>query len=243
VRCKDIHTAFRSESAHRFGPPINASEYADEFMGDDPKSAVKKLSARILTEMRRLTVTAPDWQTWDRATMARQLLWRFDTDIPLPQFRSLFQRCASGPFCLRNAVFTQVHSLVEHFADDKTPNGLKRVLTELTQALKEANLTSSSLGPTTLPRDLDPSKQVPLPSRLSTLFTLVKSTLSSLVRLPFFAIPLAVHLPVYCAGKLVIPLVNPSEPESFAQNKIVFGLLLLALTVRRQINVAHTGSE
>ena len=51
-----------------------------------------------------------------------------------------------------------------------------------------------------------------------------------MIRLPFFVVPLATHFPLYVVGKLTLRLINSDEPESFAQNKIVFGLLLALLT-------------
>jgi hypothetical protein len=70
-----------------------------------------------------------------------------------------------------------------------------------------------------------------LPNRVSTLFALFKASLRSLVRLPFFFFPLIVHSPIYLAGKLAFYVINSEEAETFAQNKIVVGLLLLAFVI------------
>ena len=50
--------------------------------------------------------------------------------------------------------------------------------------------------------------------------------MASLVRLPFFFIPLIVHLPAYAMSRLGARLVQDEE-ETQAQYKIIFGLLLL----------------
>ncbi len=57
---------------------------------------------------------------------------------------------------------------------------------------------------------------------------LVAESLSMLVRLPLFIVPLLVHAPVYFVGRLGAKLVEDEE-ETQAQNKVVFGLLLLIL--------------
>jgi cobalamin biosynthesis protein CobD/CbiB len=79
-----------------------------------------------------------------------------------------------------------------------------------------------------LPRTLDPNTQTPLPSRLFTLLILIRDTFSILLRLPFFAFPLLMYLPVYFMGRLGARLVDDEE-ETQAQNKLVFGLLSMFL--------------
>lgn len=79
-----------------------------------------------------------------------------------------------------------------------------------------------------LPDTLDPYRPVPLPSRLFTLLILLRDSLSCLVRLPLFIFPLMIHLPAYVMARLGARLVE-DEKETQAQNKILFGLLLLVL--------------
>ena len=62
-------------------------------------------------------------------------------------------------------------------------------------------MTNSVLSSLPLPATLDPHRPVSLPSRLRTLFILIRDTLSSLVRLPFFVLPLAIHLPAYVLAR------------------------------------------
>ena len=107
--------------------------------------------------------------------------------------------------------------------------GVKAELLRLHDSLKELSLSNQALGNVPLARDLDPAKDVALPTRLGTLWNLIKDTIASAVRLPFFVLPLALHTPAYLAAKLTVRLVNPVEEESFAQNKIVIGLGLLVI--------------
>ena len=89
-------------------------------------------------------------------------------------------------------------------------------------------MTNSVLSSLPLPATLDPHRPVSLPSRLRTLSILIRDTLSSLVRLPFFVLPLAIHLPAYVLARYGARLVEDEE-ETQAQNKIVFGLLFLLM--------------
>ncbi|ETW82495.1 hypothetical protein HETIRDRAFT_458415 [Heterobasidion irregulare TC 32-1] len=73
-------------------------------------------------------------------------------------------------------------------------------------------LTNSVLSALPLPDTLDPYRPVPLPS----------------LRLPLFIFPLMIHLPAYVMARLGARLVEDEE-ETQAQNKILFGLLLLVL--------------
>jgi glycerol-3-phosphate O-acyltransferase/dihydroxyacetone phosphate acyltransferase len=122
-------------------------------------------------------------------------------------------------------------SLVDLFSTtDATPNfpSVKRHLLEYYSLLQSTQLTNSVLSALPLPRMLDPGHPIPLPSRLLTLSILVRDSMSALARLPFFLLPLVVHAPVYVMCRLGAQLVEDEE-ETQAQNKIVFGLLLLLM--------------
>jgi glycerol-3-phosphate O-acyltransferase / dihydroxyacetone phosphate acyltransferase len=147
--------------------------------------------------------------------MARHLLFADDRDIRLSNFRDVSQ------------------TLVDLFSPSSPscPTELKQLLLRHNALLHLHSLSSSSLGPVPLPPSLDPTASVPLPNRVSTLFGLLKASARSLAHLPFFVFPLAVHTPIYLAGKLASYASNIDEQESFAQNKIVVGLVVLALVV------------
>lgn len=105
---------------------------------------------------------------------------------------------------------------------------VRRRLLEYYSLLKSCKVTHATLTDLPLPRNLSPHVVVPLPSRLRTLVLLIRDTIAVLVRLPFFAFPLLVHMPAYAAAKWAGHLVEHEE-ETMAQNKIVFGLVLLLL--------------
>ena len=121
--------------------------------------------------------------------------------------------------------------LVDLFSsDDAVPNfrAVRRSLLEYYSLLQSAQLTNSVLSSLPLPRTLDPSQPVTLPSRLLTLLILIRDSLASLIRLPFFFLPLVVHLPAYIVARLGARLAIDEE-ETQAQNKVLFGMFLLML--------------
>jgi glycerol-3-phosphate O-acyltransferase / dihydroxyacetone phosphate acyltransferase len=63
---------------------------------------------------------------------------------------------------------------------------------------------------------------------LYTVISLFSSSLLYVVHLPFFIVPLIVHAPVYMMARYGAKLVEDEE-ETQAQNKVVFGLLLVLL--------------
>jgi len=105
---------------------------------------------------------------------------------------------------------------------------VRRTLLEYYSLLQSTHLTDSVLSALPLPRTLDPRIPTPLPSRLYTLFILLRDSASALSRLPFFLFPLIVHAPVYVMGRLGASLVEDEE-ETQAQNKVAFGLLSLTM--------------
>lgn len=122
-------------------------------------------------------------------------------------------------------------SLVDLFSTTGvTPNfnSVKRNLLEYYSLLQTTELTNSVLSSLPLPRTLDPDHPTPLPGRIRTLVFLVRDSMSSLARLPFFVFPLIVHMPIYIMGRLGAQLVEHEE-ETQAQNKVVIGLLFLLM--------------
>jgi hypothetical protein len=88
--------------------------------------------------------------------------------------------------------------------------------------LNSARLDNAVLSQLPLPRILDPNVPAPIPSRLRTVWVLVLDTIASLLRLPFFLLPLLVHIPAYLAGRMGARLVEDEE-ETQAQNKVRYG--------------------
>ena len=113
---------------------------------------------------------------------------------------------------------------------EATPNitQVRNSLLSYYSLLESSKLTNDTLSALPLPQTLDPRRNVTLPSRLFTMSVLLRDTLGVLVRLPFFVLPLMVHLPIYIGSKLAARLAEDEE-ETQAQNKVVLGLLLLMM--------------
>lgn len=107
----------------------------------------------------------------------------------------------------------------------------RAVLIEYESVLRSNGFTNASLNALPLPRILDPRTPAAPPARLRTLWALIKTTLTAVLLLPFFLLPLLAHLPVYAIGKSTQLYLNSVEAEAFAQNKIVFSLLALIFAV------------
>ncbi|KAK4053595.1 hypothetical protein OIO90_003834 [Microbotryomycetes sp. JL221] len=201
-------TKYRSSAIMQFGPPIHVGPYLDEFE-KEPKSAVKRLTRDIATQLTKLTINAPDWDSLHAATMARKMLWIDEQTIPLTNYRDIMQ------------------TLVNMFAtapSNRKVSQLRDILLSYKTSLETTSLTHSSLSGVPLPSTLDPDVPHPLPTRFKILSGLIWSTLASLSILPFFVVPLAVHLPVYLVGSYSLKISDVDE--DIAQNKISLGLIL-----------------
>ncbi|KZT04264.1 glycerol-3-phosphate-acyltransferase [Laetiporus sulphureus 93-53] len=209
-------TKYRSNAIMEFGPPMSIDPYLEQFMSIEegaPRSAVKRLTAALEQKLIETTVNAPDWDTLYAARMARDLLWDNEKSINLDEFVIISQ------------------TLVDLFSTpDLVPNftAIRRHLLTYYSLLQSTHLTNSVLSSLPLPETLDPHRTIPLPSRLFTLTLLIRDTLALLVRLPFFLGPLLLHSPAYLFARFGARLAEDEE-ETQAQNKVVFGLLLLLL--------------
>ncbi|THH14024.1 hypothetical protein EW146_g6264 [Bondarzewia mesenterica] len=207
---------YRSRDGVNLDVPIALDPYMDQFLSTEEganRAAVKRLTRAIEVQLVELTINAPDWDTLYAARMARDLLWEDENSLNRDEFVQISQ------------------TLVDLFSTpDATPNfnSVKRRLLEYYSLLQSTQLTNSVLSALPLPDTLDPHRPVPLPSRLFTLLILIRDSIACLVRLPFFLFPLIIHMPAYVMGRLGARLVEHEE-ETQAQNKILFGLLLLSL--------------
>ncbi|EJD41912.1 acyltransferase [Auricularia subglabra TFB-10046 SS5] len=205
---------YRSSIIVEFGKPIELSALEAEFLSGEEGSgrrAVKKLTQEIEHRLVDMSINAPDWETLFAARTARDLLWGSERAIKLPDFVPVSQ------------------TLVDLFATPNLPGppSLRSKLLVYHSLLRATKLTNADLSSLPLPRELNPSQHnVPLPSRLSTLSLLLRDTVACGIRLPFFLLPLMVHAPAYYMARFGASLV-PDEEETQAQNKVVFGLLLL----------------
>ena len=122
------------------------------------------------------------------------------------------------------------YSLVDLFTTRLEPiDRVKTLLVTYHKLLISSRLSNEALTDLPLPQTLDPTRKASLPSRFSTLSMLIKDSITCLIRLPFFFIPMLVHLPVYMFGILGARLVE-DELETQAQMKIALGLVLSFLT-------------
>ncbi|GAA6018836.1 hypothetical protein JCM11491_006880 [Sporobolomyces phaffii] len=200
-------TKYRSSAVMEFGRKISVEPYMEEFF-IDPKAAVKKLTAKISEELIKVTVNAPDWESRNAATMARKILWPDDRKLPLIHLRQVDQ------------------SLIDLFASPTTSPALrrlKRLLNAYRDTLQASSLSHLSLSSLPLPATLDPSVPHPLPTRARVLSSILLSTLACLFRLPFFLLPLIVHLPIYLFTRYAS---SGALEEDQAQNKVAVGLVL-----------------
>jgi glycerol-3-phosphate O-acyltransferase / dihydroxyacetone phosphate acyltransferase len=119
------------------------------------------------------------------------------------------------------------YSLSDLFASSGESNdleSLKQLLVTYSNLLVTAKLTNHVLSDVPLPATLDPSRPTALPTRFSTLWLLIRDTIACLIRLPFFFLPMIVHLPLYGMARLGADIVK-EELETQAQMKIAFGVI------------------
>ncbi|KZV60113.1 hypothetical protein PENSPDRAFT_760185 [Peniophora sp. CONT] len=207
---------YRSSVIVHYGDPISMEPYMKQYLSTEegqPRLAAKRLTQKIEAELVEKTLNAPDWDTLYAARMARDLLWPDESSLALEHYVPVSQ------------------TLVDLFSTPDPTTDFKHVkhaLLEYYALLQSTHLTNAVLASLPLPKTLDPSRPVPLPGRLKTVLVLLRDTLSSLVLLPFFVLPLCIHAPAYVMGRLGARLVEDEE-ETQAQNKVIFGLLCVLL--------------
>ncbi|WRT70150.1 uncharacterized protein IL334_007144 [Kwoniella shivajii] len=201
---------YRSRVVVHYGEPISMESFESQFLSEkegEARLAVKRLTWTIDVELKKRTVNAPDWDTAFAAQMARELLWIREDDLSLQDYVQVSQ------------------TLVDLFT---TPNeniqSLKPLLATYHRLLTSSRLSNSVLSDISLSSTLDPSLPIPLPNRFSTLFIFIKDTLSCLLRLPFFLVPMLIHLPLYVVGQLGATLAE-DELETQAQMKVFVGIV------------------
>ncbi|CAE6522533.1 unnamed protein product [Rhizoctonia solani] len=207
---------YRSGVIVEFGKPITMDQYEAQFLSEEDGAArtcAKNLTKLITSQMRSLTINAPDWDTMYSAKMARSLLWPRARSLSLDDFVPVSQ------------------VLIDMFSEpNKSPlfESTRKALLKYYSLLQSAKLSHEALADLPLPRTLDPLVEAPLPSRLSTLAVLLKDTIATTTRLPFFALPALIHLPAYILSRMLARMVEEEE-ETQAQMKIFGGILALVI--------------
>ncbi|WWC91816.1 uncharacterized protein L201_006763 [Kwoniella dendrophila CBS 6074] len=202
---------YRSRVVVHYGEPITMDSYESQFLSEkegDSRLAVKRMTWTIDTELKKMTVNAPDWDTAFAAQMARELLWIREDDLALKDYVQVSQTLVD--------LFTTPGESIE---------SLKSILATYHRLLTSSRLTNSALSDISLSSTLDPSLPVSLPNRFSTLFHFIKDTLICLFHLPFFIVPMLIHIPVYIMGYQGSKLAE-EEMETQAQMKVAFGVLI-----------------
>ncbi|QRV79144.1 acyltransferase [Ceratobasidium sp. AG-Ba] len=207
---------YRSSAVVEFGKPITVAQFEADFLSTEDGAArtcAKALTKQIQSQMLSLTINAPDWETLYSAKMTRSLLWPRANSLQLTDFVPVSQ------------------VLVDLFSEPNSSplfGSTRKALLTYHSLLESSKLSHEALADLPLPRTLDPAMEAPLPSRLSTLAILLKDTLTTAVRLPFFVLPLIIHLPAYGLARVLARMVEEEE-ETQAQMKMVAGILGLAM--------------
>lgn len=166
--------------------------------------------------------------------MARKILWPDDRKLPLRNLREIDQMCvALGHYTKIYSTLTRtstVNSLVDLFATENPSaplRRLRRLLTTYRDSLNALGVSHLSLSSLPLPETLDPLVPHRLPTRMRVFASVLLSTFACLIRLPFFLLPLVVHLPVYLFARYAS---SGALEEDQAQNKVAIGLVLALVT-------------
>jgi hypothetical protein len=145
--------------------------------------------------------------------MARELLWKHHDDLALADYVDVAQ------------------TLVDLFATQGNPkiDHLRTLLGTYRNLLFASRLSNHTLADLPLPKNLDPSRPVPLPGRLRTLAILVKDTVICLAQFPLFILPFLFHIPIYITGILGARMAE-DELETQAQMKMFLGVFFSFIT-------------
>ncbi|GHJ85685.1 hypothetical protein NliqN6_2087 [Naganishia liquefaciens] len=203
---------YRSSIIVEYGQPITMDAFEQQFLSAEEganKIAVKRLTKTLELEMMKLTVNAPDWESLIAAKMAKELLWEKESKLAPEEVVKVQQ------------------TLVDMFSPPTTSKQLqelKDLLNKYNNLLVTAKLSNTELSDLPLPESLNPSRSTPLPTKFATIWLLIKDTISCMVRLPFFLVPMVVHLPIYVMARMGANIAK-EELETQAQMKVAFGLL------------------
>ncbi|KAA1104282.1 hypothetical protein PGT21_018057 [Puccinia graminis f. sp. tritici] len=190
-------TRYRAAVQVEYSTPITLDPtVVERFMtAGEEKAAVKLLIKAIEARLRSVTVNADDWESLWTAQILRQFIWPLDGLGPLHHYRHNMQQLVN------------IMSIKED-----SPPSIKNFRTDLIEyhrqltAVDTTHLEFVQVFPTREAR-----------ARLAI------EAARCLCIWPFFCLLALAHLPVYI-GAYVGSRLQPDEPESMAQNKVVLGL-------------------
>ncbi|CAG8503517.1 1638_t:CDS:2 [Acaulospora colombiana] len=193
---------YRSTVMIVYGPPIRMEPYDKDFEKDN-RATVKRLTKDIESAMEKLTVNAPDWKTYNAATMTRLLLFSDDKNISLDDFVQVTQ------------------SLINFYANSNSEEKIATSKTLLDKYKTSLDMLQLS--------DADVARYDKHGiSKLRALCTFLYESLKFFIQLPFFLPALFFHWPIYVLGKVSVKF--EKYEESMAQNKIMLGLVWLMIS-------------
>ncbi|CAG8534163.1 9622_t:CDS:10 [Diversispora eburnea] len=187
---------YRSLVIIAYGRQIHVEPYIKDFETDN-RTAVKKLTKRIQTEMEKLTINAPNWEISNAATMTRLLLFSDDKLLSLENFVRTTQ------------------SLINFYTNTTSDEviSLKTSLNQYKTALDDFSLLNADIK----------RYEKHILSITRTFYTLIYELFIFLIQLPFFLPGIIFHWPIYVLGKISVKF--EKYEESIAQNKIILELI------------------
>ncbi|KAJ6505984.1 glycerol-3-phosphate-1-acyltransferase [Mycena vulgaris] len=192
----------------RYGLPIDMASYISSSMfdaidADAERLVVKAVMKDIETQLRKMTINGPDWETVYAAQMTRDILWEDERNVKLKDWVFVGQ------------------TLVDLFSpssDDAELVSVKSALTKYFSLLRYTNITNAHLA-FLLP------DYTALPTRFFVLrfvLTLLRTLLNPSFLL--FIPPFIAHIPAYLFAGLGSKYLAPAgEEESQAQFKALLG--------------------
>ncbi|KAJ7104178.1 glycerol-3-phosphate-1-acyltransferase [Mycena belliarum] len=201
---------FRSRVHIEYGYPIDMASYVSPSMFaavdvDAERLVVKAVMQDVETQLKKMTINGPDWETIYAARMARDILWEDERNVKLKDWVFVNQT-------LVNLFSPSV------FSENAEITSVKCALTKYFSLLQYAKITNAHLA-FLLP---DTAK---LPSRLF-VFHFLFAVLRTLLNPSFllFIPPFIAHIPAYLLAGLGSKYLAPAgEEESQAQFKVILG--------------------
>ncbi|KAJ3531626.1 hypothetical protein NM688_g7547 [Phlebia brevispora] len=208
---------YQSRVRVEFGEPINVDAYTRSYLAaagaQESRSVVRNLTAEIERRLRRLTINAPNWDTWFAARICRDIVWGGDSRIPIQAYTEISQ------------------SYIERVSAANMQQSARDTLIKYYALLQRTGITHDTLT-SVLPSQ--PSNAVdPIPTRLTTFCLFLRHLLSTVLHPSsiLFIPSLVLHIPAYVAAGLGGHfLATPDEEETKAQFKAVCGGVVYGAT-------------